>query len=76
MFSPCIPQQPLVLLIVSAFDVISFPCEGQSISSDRYDKTPMQYTENFNGCKNDNFQLKQKMLFFFIFAQTLIVGIR
>ena len=29
-----------------------------------YDNTPMQYTANFSGCKNDNFQLKCFDLFF------------
>ena len=29
-----------------------------------YDKTPMQYTANFNGCKNDDFQVKQIFSYF------------
>ena len=31
-----------------------------------FDKAPMQYTANFNGCKNDSFQLI--VLLFLIFA--------
>ena len=33
----------------------------------------MQYTANFNGCKNDNFQLKM-IDYFLVFAQNIDCG--
>ena len=38
-----------------------------------YDNTPMQYTANFHGCKNDNFQMKKNDIFH-IFAQNIDSG--
>ena len=38
-----------------------------------YEKTPMQHTAIFHGCKNDNFQLKFSD-YFHIFAQSIDCG--
>ena len=38
-----------------------------------YNNTPMQYTVIFNGCKNDNFQMKIFDIFL-IFAQNIDNG--
>ena len=38
-----------------------------------YDNTPMQYTAIFNGCKNDNFQMKNCDIFL-LFAQNIDFG--
>ena len=38
-----------------------------------YDTTSMQYTLNFNGCKNDNFQIRKGDVFL-IFAQNIDCG--
>ena len=35
-----------------------------------YDNTPIQYTANFNGCKNYNFQLKF-LNYFLIFVRNI-----
>ena len=37
------------------------------------DNMPVQYTVNFNGCKNNNFQLKI-IDFFLVFAQNIDCG--
>ena len=39
-----------------------------------HENTPMQYTEIFKVLKNENFQKKKKMIFFFIFAQNIDCG--
>ena len=39
-----------------------------AISATHFDNMPMQYTVNFNGCKNDNFQLKM-IYILLVFAQ-------
>ena len=44
-----------------------------NISSFHNYNMPMQYTVNFNGCKNDNFLLKI-LIFFLIFAQNIECG--
>ena len=40
-----------------------------------YENTPMQYTVNFIGCKNDNFKLKMFDIFL-SFAQNIDCGYR
>ena len=35
---------------------------------------PMQYTVNFNCCKDDNFQLKYFFIIFLFFAQNIDCG--
>ena len=40
---------------------------------DHYDKTPIQYTVIFHGCKNDYFQMKNCDIFL-IFAQNIDRG--
>ena len=32
-----------------------------------YENTPMQYTAIFHGCKNHNFQIKNVIIFLFLF---------
>ena len=44
-----------------------------AFSKSHYEITPMQYTAIFNGCKNDNFQMK-KVDFFPICAQNIDPG--
>ena len=39
-----------------------------------YANMPMQHTVNFNGCKNDNLQLKFLDFFLLIFAQNIDYG--
>ena len=39
-------------------------------NSEHYENTPMQYTAIFNGCKNNNFQMKNSDIFL-IFAQNI-----
>ena len=44
-----------------------------SVPTYHYENMPMQYTEIFQGCKNDNFQMKTGY-YFFIFAQNIDCG--
>ena len=47
--------------------------DWSTMRSCSYYNTPMLYTANFNGCKNDNFQLNVS-IFFLIFAQNINCG--
>ena len=52
-------------------NVFSLICYSNSIL--HYEKTPVQYTAIFHGCKNDNFQMKNCDVFL-IFAQNIDCG--
>ena len=58
--------------IVSHLYIVCMDHSKESIH--HYDNTPLQYTANFNGCKNDNFLLKK--FNFLIFAQNIGYGYR